>query len=314
MCIGVWLPSMSGCLLHEYDRYFTYPIANPTYFAPQGPVVIVDEGHNNYQRIDNLYKPFADLLRRDGYQVRSSQSPLTPTLLNQADILVIVNPLPTLARLGSTTLIQPAYTHEEATILLEWVIGGGSLLLVVDHIPFPAAAASIAQPFGIEFTDGYALQWQPDVGITSYPDLFDRARGGLVDHPITRGRTPTAVINSVATFRGQAFRATGNYQPLLIFDDTFISIDASNFWQVPLTSNLAPNAGALQINGWLQGAVSEFGIGKVAVFGEAAMFSAQRVGKAKAPMGMNHPKATQNAQLLLNVMQWLTGRLTEPPA
>ena len=47
------------------------------------------------------------------------------------------------------------------------------------------------------------------------------------------------------------------------------------------------------------------GRGRVAVFGEAAMFSAQLAGP-KQPMGMNAPQAEQNHQLLLNVMHWLS--------
>jgi hypothetical protein len=50
----------------------------------------------------------------------------------------------------------------------------------------------------------------------------------------------------------------------------------------------------------------EVGKGRVAVFGEAAMFSAQLAGPQKMPIGMNSPDATQNYQLLLNVIHWLT--------
>jgi hypothetical protein len=48
------------------------------------------------------------------------------------------------------------------------------------------------------------------------------------------------------------------------------------------------------------------GRGRIAVFGEAAMFSAQLAGSENEPMGMNAPEAMQNHQLLLNVMHWLT--------
>ena len=60
------------------------------------------------------------------------------------------------------------------------------------------------------------------------------------------------------------------------------------------------------IEGWCQGAVMKVGDGRVAVFGEAAMFSAQVAGPKQQPMGMNAPGAEQNHQLLLNVMHWLT--------
>jgi hypothetical protein len=49
----------------------------------------------------------------------------------------------------------------------------------------------------------------------------------------------------------------------------------------------------------------------VAVFGEAAMFTAQVSGANRRPMGMNDPGAPENAQFLLNVLHWLTGLLPE---
>jgi hypothetical protein len=48
----------------------------------------------------------------------------------------------------------------------------------------------------------------------------------------------------------------------------------------------------------------------VAVFGEAAAFSAQIQERASGPyqFGMNHPAAPHNARFLLNVMNWLTAK------
>jgi hypothetical protein len=51
------------------------------------------------------------------------------------------------------------------------------------------------------------------------------------------------------------------------------------------------------------------GRGRVAFFGEAAMFSAQVAGREKRPMGMNAPLAEQNAQFALNTLHWLSGLL-----
>ena len=68
---------------------------------------------------------------------------------------------------------------------------------------------------------------------------------------------------------------------------------------------------SIPAEGLLQGAVFRHGDGRVAVFGEAAMFSAQeRIRKGERTlMGMNRPDAEQNPQFLLNVMRWLSGRL-----
>ena len=64
--------------------------------------------------------------------------------------------------------------------------------------------------------------------------------------------------------------------------------------------------------GWLQGAVLILGQGRVAVFGEAAMFSAQIVPR-NPPFraGFNAPGAEQNKQFILNVLRWLGGALPE---
>ena len=45
--------------------------------------------------------------------------------------------------------------------------------------------------------------------------------------------------------------------------------------------------------GMLQGAAVKYGRGRVAMFGEAAMFSAQVSGPQRRPMGMNDPAAGQ---------------------
>ncbi len=63
----------------------------------------------------------------------------------------------------------------------------------------------------------------------------------------------------------------------------------------------------IRADGMLQGAALSYGVGRVAVFGEAAMFTAQV--EDDGPFGMNHPEAPQNAQFVLNVMHWLTGVL-----
>jgi hypothetical protein len=54
-----------------------------------------------------------------------------------------------------------------------------------------------------------------------------------------------------------------------------------------------------------QGVVLPFGRGRVAVFGEAAMFSAQLAGADNIPFGMNVP-GIDNRQFALNLLHWLS--------
>ncbi|MCA1635955.1 MAG: hypothetical protein LC802_20255 [Acidobacteria bacterium] len=56
------------------------------------------------------------------------------------------------------------------------------------------------------------------------------------------------------------------------------------------------------VAGWTQGATLRSGKGRVALFGEAAMFTAQLAGPNRVRFGMNAPEAPQNAQFLLNVL------------
>ena len=56
-----------------------------------------------------------------------------------------------------------------------------------------------------------------------------------------------------------------------------------------------------------QGAYMKYGKGRIVVFGEAAMFTAQVQGKDK--VGMNQKSASQNAQFLLNIFHWFDGML-----
>jgi hypothetical protein len=122
---------------------------------------------------------------------------------------------------------------------------------------------------------------------------------------MVNGRRAGERVDSVATFTGSAFKVdTG--EPLLIF------INPQAFAVTPkVFGKPSENDPRTAIQGWLQGAALHVGKGRVAVFGEAAMFSAQLAGPARMPMGMNHPSAKQNAQFALNVMHWLSGMLDD---
>ena len=49
--------------------------------------------------------------------------------------------------------------------------------------------------------------------------------------------------------------------------------------------------------------------GGVAVFGEAAIFTAQVAGPQKTKIGFNAPDAPKNKAFVLNVVRWLSGVL-----
>jgi hypothetical protein len=148
-------------------------------------------------------------------------------------------------------------------------------------------------------TNGYAT----DKTCSADEFQFKRTDGTLMNHPIIRGRNPKERIDSVRTFTGQAFRATPNVRPLLVLAPETVLLFPTQAWKF---SEATPHIAADQM---LQGAVLTMGRGRVAAFGEAAMFSAQVSGPQRRPMGMNAANAPENPQFLLNVIHWLAGVL-----
>jgi hypothetical protein len=124
-----------------------------------------------------------------------------------------------------------------------------------------------------------------------------------LDHPITKGRNETEKINSVATFLGTAFKAGDDFQPLMILEPGFELYTPKN------KGDFTKGISKIPIGGWLQGGIEEYGEGRLAFFAEAGMFTAQMFGKDKVIGGMNHPKAKENAQYVLNLFHWLSNSL-----
>jgi uncharacterized protein (DUF2249 family) len=280
------------------DTSFKPPIAKPAYPNGAGPVVMLDEAHFNFHTAEGRYLPFAELLRRDGYQVNPSRSKFSKASLAGGKILVIANALSERNQTDWSLPTPAAFSDAEVVALHDWVKGGGSLLLIVDHMPFPGGAKNLAEAFGIHFSNGYAIDQK-----AQGPMVFNLSNGLLKEHQITRGRTEAEKVDSVATFTGSAFQIDGKAEPLLILGTSVVSALTTVAGQITEATPRIP------VNGWYQGAVMRFGKGRVSIFGEAAMFSAQVAGPNRNPMGMNAPVAAQNAQFLLNVMHWLSGKL-----
>ena len=280
------------------DLNFKPPIAAPAYREGRGPVVMVDEAHNNFHTAYGRYLAFADLLRRDGYRVVPNTAPFSKESLKRGKILVIANAL-NAQNLTNWTLPTPsAFTDAEVEAVREWVKAGGALFLIVDHMPMPGAAERLGAAFGARWSNGYAVN-EKERG----PFVFRADDGSLKEHKITKGRRGGEQVESVATFTGSAFQVEGEAEPLLVLGDPIVSIETTTAGQ------FTPEAKRVPVKGWYQGAVLRHGKGRVALFGEAAMFSAQLAGPNRAAMGMNAPVAARNPQFLLNVLHWLSGKL-----
>ena len=282
------------------DSSFNSPITRPAYSPGAGPRILLDEAHHNFHTLDGRYSAFARLLQRDGFRVEPLRTPASAEVLAHARVLVIANALAERNARGDWTLPTPsAFTAAEIAAIRIWVAGGGSLLLIADHMPFPGAAEDLAAAFGAYLLNGFAT----DSACAADQFGFRRGDRTLADHPITRGRSAGERVDSVRSFTGQAFRVLPDHQPLLTVPHGTVLLLPRRAWEF---SDSTPRLAA---EGLVQGAVWRFGRGRVALFGEAAMFSAQLAGRERRAMGMNAPVAAQNPQFLLNLMHWLAGLL-----
>lgn len=280
------------------DTLYNPPIGIPEYPQGEGPIVFIDEGHHNFHTMEGRYKSFSNLLERDGYNVKPYNGPFNLKHLNEGKILVISNALheDNVERWILPTL--SAFTPEEIELLHSWVSEGGSLFLIADHMPLAGAAAELALAFEIEFTNGFVLE--PNV---QGPAFFSLKEDSLIESVITNGRNSDEDVDEIATFTGQAFRSNAPIKPILVLDERYVNLLPDTAWA------FHKNTRTLPTDGWYQGAFKEVGKGRLVVFGEAAMFSAQLGGPQKIKMGMNSDAAPQNYQLLLNIIHWLDGKL-----
>jgi len=278
------------------DTSFMFPIRQAAYQPGNGPVIFIDQAHHNMHTKDGGFFALSKLLGQDGYQVQPLSIPATNVeVLKNCKILVIANALDS-SNLENWILPNPsAFSKEEILVIKLWVKNGGSLFLIADHMPFAGAAFSLGKAFGFEFINGFAFpeenSWPPPV--------FTLEDQTLQQSPIVTGIKDYEKIDSVTTFLGSAFYAPDMSTPLLSFmsgitlqPDTAFRFHINTPWE-----NLAR---------YHQGAIRSCGRGKIAVFGEAAMFTAQIVNDS-VNVGFNSEYAPQNAQFTLNLIHWLDG-------
>lgn len=270
----------------------------PVYPENKGPKIYVDEGHYNRHTYGGLggFVAFRKVLTKDGYQVIPFTNQFTATSLQNVRILVIscaqneknleprwFNP------------IYSAFELSEIIVLKNWVDRGGSLFLIVDHHPFPGASEELAKKFGFILFNGHA-------GDTiRFPSFFHRANKTLNSNIITNGRDITEKIDSIITFSGSAMKCPDKASPIITFNDGWVQWIPDTAWNF---NQIEPES----ISGLTQGAFMQSGKGKIVVFADANMFSAQDTNWG-GKMGFIDPNAKYNYKLLLNIIHYLDGLL-----
>ena len=314
------------------DTEYRFDNRNPAYKEGTGPQVCIDEAHFEYHTVDDRFKPFAQLLRGDGYRVKGFRSHFTREALRDCQILVIANASTEVNAVNENwSYPHPsAFAGEEITELILWVQGGGSLFLIVDHAPWPGAAADLAVLLGVHMLDGDAYSskealelsgavvfgralkqaWREKAQLNKTPPDYYHPilsnPGTLAPHPILIGRGLKEQVDSVVTYGGHAFYTSENWEPLLVFGPNAVC-------QIPVEYNLEDSrhqSGPLfSVARWSQGAARKLCKGRIVVLGEAGMCTAQV--EDNVPWGINAPEASHNAQFCLNAVHWLSGLLGE---
>ena len=275
------------------DSSFHFRIAQPIFSKEKGPLVSIDEAHNNVHTARTGWSTMANLLTEDGFRVQRNAVSFTKESLAPVDILVIVNPLHE-SNIRKWKLPCPsAFSEEEIKVVKDWVLQGGRLFIAADHMPIGGAVQELASAFGVEWGNCFDFhkknRWPPAT--------FDRVSGMLVKSVLTDSSTNTFQIDKIGTFTGSAFRGD-SLQPILQFDDSYVLKYPQVAWQFNKKTKEET------AEGWYQGAYGRFGKGKVVFMGEAAMFTAQI--RKRTKIGMNSELVPDNKLLALNIFRFLS--------
>jgi hypothetical protein len=281
--------------LQRADNDFDVSVPFPSITSDK-PVILFDEGHNNFHTTSGLYKPFAGLVRNDGYELTTLNDRVTKQRLGTANIFIIAN-----AKGAGYRNDTPAFTEEECEIVKNWVSNGGALLLIADHFPFGSAVQSLGDKFGIDFQGGMAEDsLNYDKQSKDYSQLeYSKENNLLAQHEITQG------VKKIITFTGQSVKCKDSCF-------SFLNLSATAFDLQPKTKVTRDGAdtrieviydGSTSASGRSQGVALKFEKGRVVVLGEAAMLTAQK-NRDNAKVGMNYN--ADNKKLALNIMHWLT--------
>lgn len=278
------------------DTLYSPVITSAAYPENKGTTIHIDRGHRNFHTRNNRFRPFSNVLAKDGYRVVDYNGMFEKDSLRDISILVVSNALAQSARAPFVTPTESAFTKDEIKVLNQWVKEGGSLFLIADHMPFAGAAASLAKSFGFHFYDSFVFDAEGQ-GIFD----FTRLNSMLVETSITEGRSQNDRISHIKTFTGQAFDIPTEATSILSLTEEHIVFMPDTMWVFNDETQSFP---AKHLS---QGAYMTYGKGRIVVFGEAAMFTGQLAGPDRVKVGMNAYDAEENFQLLLNVVHWLDG-------
>ncbi|MDR9415048.1 MAG: hypothetical protein RI564_02100 [Gracilimonas sp.] len=160
--------------------------------------------------------------------------------------------------------------------------------MIADHMPFAAAAQELGKIFDFHFINGFATMEKAQ----NQPDIFSIQNGRLMESPVSGKGS----VRDVTSFTGSAFSYPKEAMPVMVFIDGDFSLNPEIAWQ------FVEETETVSLSGYAQGALLKYEKGRIAVFGEAAMFTAQII---QLPNGDGFKVGLNNKQLAPNNIRFL---------
>jgi hypothetical protein len=279
------------------DNNYAFQNENPAYPAGAGPRVVFITTNSKYV-LNGAFDPLARLAETDGFRVARQEGAIE-NALGDADIIVIANPYLESFRDFPAMTPPSAFTPDEIAAIKRYVEDGGALLLLADHAPLGGGSSDLAKAFGFEFLNGHTAEAAAaETGYRRVIIKFSPDNGLKTDHPVVDGSTGRQKVNHFQAFGGQSFIPPPEAASLFTIPQGWVAI-----FTYSLRAELA-TAPRIDASGMSQGAVMDFGKGRLAVFGEAGGFSAQ-IMEDKRAFGFNTPEGAENPEFVLAVLRWL---------
>jgi hypothetical protein len=278
------------------DSPFNASILNPKYKKQKGPNILIDAGHHNFIVEMGLIKPFVDLSTNDGYKPIIDSGVFTSAYLAKYQMVLITPAMPFKFGSKKEVTTEITFTPDELIALKDWVMKGGSLIMLSEHAPIDKSMTPLFNTFGIQLSIGAVVDSVNYDTNIKFPNvetilLFNRKNGLLnSNHPIITGVNKNEIVDNIETYTGCALTGEG-------YTNIF---KLSPSAKIRKWSASQPSGG-----GDSQCLAGSFGKGKVVALGDCNGFTAMYVnnGGKKFSAGMQVEEFDWK-QFVLNTLHW----------
>lgn len=274
---------------HDYSFEFTaWPTAHNSAVLIDAYHPTIYQGRDHSQQDTALY----NILKADRFAPSYLYQAISPKTLSQDTKLLVI--------VGMRRAGKPRIRKAEIQHVYNWVINGGSLLLIVGHYPNGKALYPLLQMMGVNYQPDFAYK----AGLVGEKTDAKCSHFRLVEkyhlnkqHPILQRSTHSLPISQVDFLCGMAISRNREDVVLQLPAGTLSIIHDRTTGRIREVPHQHLMAGMLGF---------QLGQGKVVVASDQGLF--RHLWKdfqgQKLAVTMNNP-SNQNAELLLNTLRWL---------